>query len=127
MSLLDQDEVLDKISAYREVFADDFEGKNGRSKKTLWLTEVAAGSSDGGFVSEFVGDLLSAETGLTNRTEFDYVERVSWFSEFSFGSFPVGDYVPAPQEAWTSSLFNPFGDMSVVGEKFFGLCGAQRK
>ena len=36
--------------------------------------------------------------GLTNRERFGYVERVSWFSEFSFGSFPVGSYVPAAHE-----------------------------
>ena len=55
--------MLDKIEAYREVFAEDFEGRNGRKKKTLWLTEVAAGSSDGSFVRGFVEDLLSPETG----------------------------------------------------------------
>lgn len=115
-------EVLEKIEGYRDVFAEDFEGQNGRTKKTLWLTEVAAGSSNGQFVAGFVEDLLSPSIGLMNRSLFPYVERVSWFSEFSFGSFPVGDYVPAPREAWTSSLFNPFGDLSVVGEKYFGMC-----
>ena len=63
--------------------------------------------------------------GLTNRQRFGYVERVSWFSEFSFGSFPVGSYVPAAHEAWASSLFNPYGDLSIVGEKFFGLCAGR--
>ena len=63
--------------------------------------------------------------GLTNREKFGYVERVSWFSEFSFGSFPVGSYVPAAHEAWASSLFNPYGDLSVVGEKFFELCAGR--
>ena len=53
------------------------------------------------------------------------MERVSWFSEFSFGSFPVGSYVPAAHEAWASSLFNPYGDLSIVGEKFFGLCAGR--
>eukprot|EP01047_Picozoa_sp_COSAG01_P071622 COSAG01_NODE_11168_length_1991_cov_1.832452_2_plen_406_part_00 len=64
-------EVLDKIRLYRQVFADDFEGTNGRTKKTLWLTEVAAGSSDGAFVKQFVQDLLSPSTGLNNRAEFE--------------------------------------------------------
>ena len=63
--------------------------------------------------------------GLTNRQRFGYVERVSWFSEFSFGSFPVGSYVPAAHEAWASSLFNPYGDLSIVGEKFFELCAGR--
>ena len=63
--------------------------------------------------------------GLTNREKFGYVERVSWFSEFSFGSFPVGSYVPAAHESWASSLFNPYGDLSIVGEKFFELCAGR--
>ena len=116
-------EVMAKIQGYRDVFAEDFEGRNGRKRKTLWLTEVAAGSSDGAFVRGFVQDLLSPTSGLMNRDTYGYVERVSWFSEFSFGSFPVGSYVPAPRESWVSSLFNPFGDLSSVGEAFFGLCG----
>jgi|EP01046_Picozoa_sp_COSAG06_P019523 hypothetical protein len=29
-----------------------------------------------------------------NRTLFPYVSHVSWFSEFSFGSFPTGNYTP---------------------------------
>lgn len=118
-------EVLEKIEGYYDVFGEDFTGENGRTKKTLWLTEVAAGSSDGKFVTDFVEDLLSPSTGLKNRSLFPYVERVSWFSEFSFGSFPVGEYLPAPREAWTSSLFNPFGDLSVVGEKYFGMCSGE--
>ena len=54
------------------------------------LTEVAAASNDGAFVTQFARDLLDPSTGLMNRTEFFYVEAVSWFSEFSFGSFPTG-------------------------------------
>jgi hypothetical protein len=111
------------------VFAEDFEGRNGRSKKKLWLTEVAAASNNGTFVTNFVHDLLSEESGarkilfwafvhendrftktgsgqtqgweqraffagLMNRTLFPYVSHVSWFSEFSFGSFPTGNYTP---------------------------------
>ena len=45
------------------VFAEDFEGRNGRSKKKLWLTEVAAASNNGTFVTNFVHDLLSEESG----------------------------------------------------------------
>ena len=70
-------EVLDKIEAYREVFAEDFEGRNGRKKKTLWLTEVAAGSADGKFVRGFVEDLLSPETGahLSRLQSLDCVDN----------------------------------------------------
>ena len=70
-------EVLDKIRDYREVFAEDIEGRNGRTRKTLWLTEVAAASSNGTFVTGFVNDLLSNSTGLMNRTEFSYITHVS--------------------------------------------------
>jgi hypothetical protein len=33
-------DVLAKIDEYHSVFQEDFAGINGRSKKTLWLTEV---------------------------------------------------------------------------------------
>ena len=61
-------EVLEKIEGYYDVFGEDFAGENGRTKKTLWLTEVAAGSSDGKFVTGFVEDLLSPSTGLKSRS-----------------------------------------------------------
>ena len=105
------------------VLAEDFTGSNGRSKKTLWLTEVAAASNDGAFVRQFVEDLLDESTGLMNRTLFGYVEALSWFSEYSFGSFPTGNYTPAVRESWASSLFGAYGDLSVVGKAFFGRCG----
>ena len=38
-------DVLAKIDEYNKVFADDFAGTNGRSKKTLWLTEVCKTNS----------------------------------------------------------------------------------
>ena len=121
-------EVKDKLKSYYTTFTEDFEGSNGRKKKTLWLTEVAMGSSDGQAVAAFAENLMNPKDGLTNRapgpTGFGFVEKVSWFSEFFFNSFPMGNSTPAPFETWSSSLFNPFGGLSVVGETFFNHCGA---
>eukprot|EP01050_Picozoa_sp_SAG11_P005797 SAG11_NODE_422_length_9597_cov_11.289488_5_plen_156_part_00 len=154
----------------------------------LWLTEVAAGSNNLSYVTDFATALLDKQTGLTNRELFpcasekyyslirftsmfvqgrayitsclhvitscllysamrchalpcaamrchaqyplthplrSYVEKVSWFSEYSFGSFTVGNYTPAPNEVWKSSLFSAYGSLSPVGEAFFGGCQQQ--
>lgn len=120
-------DVKKKIEQYYEVFREDFEGQNGRKKKTLWLTEVAMGSNDVAEIVPFVDALMNSEDGLTNRAKFWYVERVSWFSSFSFPSFKMGEYEPRKFEVWSSSLFNPFGKLSPVGERFFGLCKAGSK
>merc|ERR1719476_195303 len=119
--------VLGNIEGYHQTFLEDFEGTNGRKRKTLWLTEVAAASGDEAFVASFVDDLLNPSGGLTNRDKYGYVEKVSWFSEYSFPSFPVGasqtggpDYIPAPYEPWVSSLFQPFGALTEIGSRFFG-------
>ena len=120
-------DVKDKIRKYYDVFRDDFEGTNGRKKKVLWLTEVAMGSANGTEVAGFVRDLMNEEDGLANRAAaasngFGFVERVSWFSEFFFPAFNVSGVPAAPMESWSSSLFNPFGDLSVVGQEFFSHC-----
>ena len=66
-------EVKQKIREYYSVFKDDFEGVNNRTKKTLWLTEVAMGSSDGAAVSQFVEELMNPTDGLANRAAADQV------------------------------------------------------
>eukprot|EP00662_Eupelagonemidae_sp_cell21_P004757 gene4757-14672_t len=83
----------------RRAFWCDFEGTNGRKKKTLWLTEVAMGSN--------------VESGLTNRTKYSYVEKVSWFSEWAWDAFNMSGYVPRKDESWSSGLFQPFGAISI--------------
>jgi hypothetical protein len=118
-------EVKQKLQSYNTVFRDDFEGTNGRTKKTLWLTEVAMGSSNGTEVAAFVDDLMNANDGLSNRAVdggFPFVERVSWFSEFFFPAFNVSGVAAKPMESWSSSLFDPFGGLTVVGERFFAHC-----
>lgn len=116
------EEVLQKIDGYYSEFQEDFEGTNGRSKKTLWLTEVAAGTSDSTKIVPFVEGLMNSKTGLTNRDKYGFVQRCSWFSEYFFASFNVSGVVPGEFETWSSSLFNPFGGLSPVGEKFFSYC-----
>ncbi len=51
--------MLAKLDEYGSVFADDFAGTNSRSKKTLWLTEVAAATSDIAVLVPFVNSLMS--------------------------------------------------------------------
>ncbi|CAE8641574.1 unnamed protein product [Polarella glacialis] len=115
-------EVKKKVAGYYEEFKEDFEGLNGRKKKTLWLTEVSMGSNDVAEIVPFVQDLMNSEDGLTNREKFGYVEKVSWFSSFSFPSFKIGEYEPREHEVWSSSLFFPYGQLSGVGQTFFHFC-----
>jgi hypothetical protein len=118
-------ECLQKIQQYHDVFLEDFEGTNGRTKKTLWLTEVAAASNDATWITKFVDDLMNSDTGLTNRGTYGYVEKVSWFSEWSFPSFATGPYTPHESETWSSSLFEPTsGHLTPGGEHFVALCGS---
>ncbi|CAE8608129.1 unnamed protein product, partial [Polarella glacialis] len=115
-------EVKTKIEGYYDAFQEDFEGLNGRKKKTLWLTEVAMGSNNASEIVPFVEDLMNSQDGLTNRTKYGFVEKISWFSSYSFPSFKIGDYQPRANEVWSSSLFFPFGQLSPVGERFFSIC-----
>lgn len=118
------DEVLAKVRSYGTAFADDFAGTGGRSAKELWLTEVAAGSSDAAVIVPFVTKLMSPAGGLADRTAFGYLARVSWFSEWSFPAFDVAGAAARPNEAWQSSLFDPFGGLSPLGDVFFENCAS---
>ncbi|CAJ1402282.1 unnamed protein product [Effrenium voratum] len=100
-------EVKDKIHQYHKVFQEDFDGINGRTRKTLWLTEVTMGTNDATDLVKFVDDLMNSENGLQNRQLFGFLDRVSWFSQWSVGSFQLGSYAPHTDEAWSSSLFEP--------------------
>ena len=57
-----------------DVFSEDFKGLNGRSKKTLFLSEIAMASEELDKILPFVDGLMSPKTGLNNRIEFGYVE-----------------------------------------------------
>lgn len=114
--------VLAKVDDYLGEFADDFAGSAGRTPKELWLTEVAAASSDAKAVTPFVKQLMSAQGGLADRTKYAAVARVSWFSEWFFPAFNVTGHVARPHENWVSSLFLPYGGLSEPGEAFFKGC-----
>jgi hypothetical protein len=117
------EDVTDKIKGYYDMFTDDFEGTNGRTQKTLWLTEVAYGGNTADDISSFIDDLMNDVTGLTNRALFPYVEKVSWFSEWNFAAFNVSGVAPAQYETWSSALFNPLdGSLTDAGETYFKYC-----
>eukprot|EP00729_Bicosta_minor_P019476 gene19476-18962_t len=98
----------------------------------MWLTEVAAGSSNGSYVAEFASELMSTVDGLSNRAPassggFEFVSHVSWFSEYFFPAFNVTGYRPKPFEGWASSLFNPFGPAPLPGASCTAASPAQCK
>ena len=116
----------------------------------MTCTPSPSGSNNASAISEFVDDLMNPSTGLTNRDTFGYVEKVrrafvlrthactsslftpapclynclqvSWFSEFAFDAFNMSGVTPKLNEAWVSSLFNPYGSLSSVGATFFKHC-----
>lgn len=117
-------DVLTKVDGYKTQFADDFSGSGGRSQKELWLTEVAAGSNDAAQIVPFAQGLMATSGGLADRNKYGFVARVSWFSEWFFPAFNVSG-VPSKQfESWASSLFEPYGGLSKVGDAFFANCAA---
>jgi len=115
--------VLKRIDEYLAVFSEDFLGANGRSKKALWLTEVAAGYNEVSKVLPFVKELMGVG-GLSNRSRYGAVARVSWFSEFFFPAFDVSGAPAKPGESWVSSLFDPYGGLNDVGKAFFANCAS---
>lgn len=115
-------DVINKVQGYGKVFADDFAGTNGRSKKTLWITELAMGSDNATEIVPFIEELFRSKGGLTDTKQFPYLEAVSWFSDEAFSSFNVSGIAPRPNEVWVSTLFNPFGGLNAVGNAFFKSC-----
>ncbi|CAE7943088.1 SLC8A1, partial [Symbiodinium necroappetens] len=116
-------EIKDKLHDYHKVFLEDFQGTSGRTKKTLWLTEVTMGTNEAEDLVTFVDDLMNPTTGLQNRQLFGFVERISWFSEWSMGAFTLGSYKPHAYEAWSSSLFEPTtGRFTPHGARFIHFC-----
>ena len=39
-----------------------------------------------------------------------------------FPAFNMSGYTPQPRESWVSSLFEPFGGLTPVGQAFFANC-----
>ena len=85
---------------------------------------MAAASNDATVIVPFVQELMSTQGGLADRSKYGAVERVSWFSEWFFPSFSVLNYTPKPFESWVSSLFDPYGGLSKVGDAFFENCAS---
>ena len=115
-------DVLSKVDDYLSEFSDDFHGVAGRSAKTLWLTEVAAGSCDVNEIVPFVKTLMSPQGGLADRSKYGALTHVSWFSEWFFPAFNISGSAARPYESWASSLFNPYGGLNDVGTAFFEHC-----
>jgi len=68
-------DILHNLREYGDVFADDFAGANGRSKKVLWLSEIAMGSSELDEIVPFVDGLMAA---LNDRAAFGFVGLIAW-------------------------------------------------
>jgi len=119
-------ECVAKIQQYYDTFTEDFEGTNGRTKKTLGLTEVSAAGNTADVHTAFINQLFDPTTGLGNRDKFHYVELVTYFSDNSFTGFTTGSYIPAKNELWSSSLFVPVdGNLTSIGQAFAAGCGGK--
>ena len=129
-------QVLMQVEEYAAIFADDVAGINGRSRKTLWLTEVVVASAELGEILPFVAALMDPVDGLRNRRRFWYVEVVAWkhahwVDSRAHPTNPPPSVPGAPaaatrkreeKELWVSSLFDAFGDLTPLGASFFGRC-----
>jgi len=115
--------LIEKVQAWERVWADDLEGLNGRTKKSLWLTEFSrAGVTDPAdpdgsgraFMQEAIAYLRASP----------YVSGWSWFSQTNrtFASFTIGDKEPET-DFWASDLIDEAGQITRLGEKYGSLCG----
>mmetsp|Transcript_3473 Transcript_3473/g.10084 ORF Transcript_3473/g.10084 Transcript_3473/m.10084 type:complete len:361 (-) Transcript_3473:186-1268(-) len=116
------EEVISKIRGWERLWADDLNGRNGRKKKTLWMTEFArAGAVDSqdadGKTRAFMKDIVEY------MRESPFVSGWSWFSQDhkTFMSFPIKDRVPG-EPSWTSELIDAQGNATVLGEYYARLC-----
>ena len=115
----DAKNVLAKLDTYHQHFADDFAGTNGRTRKSLWLTEVAMASSEASEVARFARELMDPKSGLHNRDAYGYVEKVSWFSSWAFSAFNVSGRVPRLHEMWSSNTNYPSPEKCPQRERLF--------
>jgi len=113
-------DVIGKLLAWEAVWAEDLIGANGRSKKTLWLTEFsrvgAVDSSDpDGKTRAFMHDVMEYMTASP------YVSGWSWFSEVNMSSFVLGDREPETA-TWATDLIDKEGKATVIGSYYAELC-----
>jgi len=119
-------DLIKKANLYESTWAEDLQALNGRSKKTLWLTEFAhAGTTDSadpdGQASKFM------EESINYMKQSPYFSGWSWFSQDSstFASFTI-DGIKPTSKFWASDLINKAGQLTKIGEKYVSLCGAAR-
>jgi hypothetical protein len=113
-------DVISKIQTWETAWADDINGVNNRSKKTLWLTEWAhAGTTDasdpdgkaGAFMTESINFMKSRPS----------VGGFSWFSEPNWPSFVIKGITPV-SPIWTSQLIDPTtGQLTKLGQTYTTL------
>jgi len=116
------EEVIEKIKAWEREWAEDLQGANGRTKKSLWMTEFArAGAVDSrdpdGKTRAFMKDIVKYMRASR------YVSGWSWFSQDhkTFASFPIRDVQPATA-TWSSDIIDAQGNATVIGEYYASLC-----
>jgi len=116
------EDLIEKIQAWERVWSDDLKAINGRSRKTLWLTEFSrAGTTDPNDPDGKAREFMEKSIAYLHRSEF--VSGWSWFSQdnTTFASFAIGDKQP-DTKFWASDLIDASGKMTVIGEKYASLC-----
>jgi len=115
-------DLIAKVKLWEAVWAEDLQGTNGRSVKSLMITEFAhAGTTDpsdpDGSARQFMQECV------TYFKASPYITGWSWFSETntSFASFTINGQAPIAK-FWDSSLFEATGNLTVIGEKYTELC-----
>jgi len=117
------EDLIHKVQAWERVWHEDLKGINGRSKKTLWLTEFSrAGTTDPGDPDGKAREFM--EQSLAYMRASEYVSGWSWFSQdnSTFASFTIGNKT-ADADFWASDLIDASGALTVIGHKYASLCG----
>jgi hypothetical protein len=115
----DADRLISKVQNWERTWADELQGKNGRRKKTLWLTEFAhAGTTDCSDPDGAASDFMQKSVEYLKSSP--YVSGWSWFSQ-RFSSFKIDDRVPEA-DYWRSELITKEGELTVLGRKYQELC-----
>jgi len=116
------DQFIAKMKIWESAWADDLNGANGRTKKTLWVTEFAhAGTTD---PADLDGEAAKFMTGAVNyMKDSPHVSGWSWFSQTntSFDSFVI-DGVQPKAPFWASNLIDDAGALTQIGKVYADLC-----
>jgi len=114
--------LIKKIKAWETSWTEDLEGQNGRSKKTLMLTEFArAGTTDSGDPDGLCRKFMEESVGYMKASP--YFSGWSWFGQTNttFHSFKI-DGVKATTDYWASELTDAAGKLTAIGQKYASLC-----